>query len=250
MFRILAIGNSFSQDAMAYLSQLAASGGVEAEAVNLYIGGCSLKTHWENWQSGAAAYELERNGASQGRMVSVREMLDEGGWYVVTLQQASHDSGQPESYYPYIRLLAAEVRARAPQARLWVHQTWAYEVDSSHPAFERYQHSQAAMFRALEAAYSQAAEAIAAPLIPSGTLIQRLRALPPFDYAHGGRSLCRDGFHMDLIYGRYALAAAWYECLMGGDARDAAFTPSPEADGRLLEQIRQTAHEVCAGYRP
>lgn len=42
MFRVLAIGNSFSQDAMAYLVQLAASGGVEMEAVNLYIGGCSL----------------------------------------------------------------------------------------------------------------------------------------------------------------------------------------------------------------
>ena len=85
MFRVLAIGNSFSQDAMAYLVQLAASGGVEMEAVNLYIGGCSLATHWENMQSGAEAYERERNGISEGRMTSLAHALDEGGWDAITL---------------------------------------------------------------------------------------------------------------------------------------------------------------------
>lgn len=153
MFRVLAIGNSFSQDAMQYLAQLAAGGGVEMEAVNLYIGGCSLKTHWENMQSGAAAYEQERNGKSEGQMTSLEQALEEGGWDAVTLQQASHDSGLPERYFPYICLLAGEVRTRAPQARLWVHQTWAYELDSGHPAFAQYGHNQSAMFQALEAAY-------------------------------------------------------------------------------------------------
>lgn len=247
MFRVLAIGNSFSQDAMAYLVQLAASGGVEMEAVNLYIGGCSLATHWENMQSGAEAYERERNGISEGRMTSLAHALDEGGWDAITLQQASHDSGQPESYFPYIGLLAGEVRARAPQAQLWVHQTWAYELDSSHPAFARYGRNQSAMFHALESAYQQAASAIGAPIIPCGSVIQRLRALQPFDYAHGGRSLCRDGFHMDLLYGRYALAAVWYERLTGRDVRETAFTPLTEADEGLLALIRDTAHEVCAG---
>ena len=249
MFRVLTIGNSFSQDATAYLAQLAAGGGVEMEAVNLYIGGCSLATHWENMQTGAAAYERERNGASEGRTVSLDQALEEGGWDAVTLQQASHDSGRPERYFPYIRLLAGEVRARVPGARVWVHQTWAYELDSDHPAFAQYGHNQSAMFQALEAAYHQAADSIGAPLIPSGAVIQRLRSLPPFDYAHGGRSLCRDGFHMDWLYGRYALAAAWYECLMGRDVRDNPYTPSPEADAGLLALIRETVHGVCAEQR-
>ena len=28
-------------------------------------------------------------------------------------------------------------------------------------------------------------------------------------------SLCRDGFHMSLVYGRYLLGAVWYETLTG-----------------------------------
>ena len=48
MYKILAIGNSFSQDATAYLHDIAAAGGTDTKIVNLYIGGCSLKTHWEN----------------------------------------------------------------------------------------------------------------------------------------------------------------------------------------------------------
>ena len=46
MICVLAIGNSFSQDATHYLHQIAASDNVEMKVVNLYIGGCSLEQHW------------------------------------------------------------------------------------------------------------------------------------------------------------------------------------------------------------
>ena len=245
--KILSIGNSFSQDAQHWLHHIAAAGGLELLAANLFIGGCSLERHAANFRDCRPDYDLEINGGPASRKISIEEALALDDWDIVTLQQASHDSGQPESYFPYIGLLAGEVRARAPQAQLWVHQTWAYELDSSHPAFARYGHNQSAMFHALESAYQQAASAIGAPIIPCGSVIQRLRALQPFDYAHGGRSLCRDGFHMDLLYGRYALAAVWYERLTGRDVRETAFTPLTEADEGLLALIRDTAHEVCAG---
>ena len=45
---ILAIGNSFSRDATAYLHQLLTASGMENTVVNLYIGGCSLERHWQN----------------------------------------------------------------------------------------------------------------------------------------------------------------------------------------------------------
>ena len=38
--RVLAIGNSFSQDATTYLHQTAAAQGVALDVLNLYIGGC------------------------------------------------------------------------------------------------------------------------------------------------------------------------------------------------------------------
>ena len=51
MMRILSIGNSFSQDAHKWLHELAQDNDVDLETVNLYIGGCSLKMHWENIQN-------------------------------------------------------------------------------------------------------------------------------------------------------------------------------------------------------
>ena len=46
--RILAIGNSFSQDAFKYLHKVAEAAGKEVTTVNLYIGGCTLERHWNN----------------------------------------------------------------------------------------------------------------------------------------------------------------------------------------------------------
>ena len=42
---LLAIGNSYSDDATALLSQVAAADNVHINAVNLFEGGCSLEKH-------------------------------------------------------------------------------------------------------------------------------------------------------------------------------------------------------------
>lgn len=246
--KILSIGNSFSQDAQRYLHALAAREGESLTCVNLYIGGCSLKTHWENAQDDRPLYSYERNGETvfldtEGhapRFCSIGEALAEGGWDVVTLQQCSNDSGKYETYQPYLTQLSAYVRARAPQAKQWIHETWAYETDSVHSAFPDYGCSQQTMYQRLKDAYAQASAAIHAPLIPAGDVIQALRALPAFDYAHGGPSLCRDGFHMSLTLGRYALAAVWYAALTG-EAPQADFAPegSPAADAERRALIRR-----------
>ena len=39
--KVLAIGNSFSNDAMRYLHGIAKADGVDMKTVNLFIGGCS-----------------------------------------------------------------------------------------------------------------------------------------------------------------------------------------------------------------
>ena len=170
MLSILAIGNSFSQDATAYLHMAAEAAGVETLVVNLYIGGCSLKTHWENMQGDLRAYHYEKNGVGMG-LVSLREALTERAWDVVTFQQASHDSGLKETYFPYLRELSAYAKELAPGARQFLHQTWAYAEDSTHEAFVRYHHSQSEMFACLKEAYGEAARELGLPLIRSGELV-------------------------------------------------------------------------------
>jgi len=248
--KILSIANSFGQDAQRWLRPLATGAGEDITCVNLYIGGCSLERHWNNMKADAAEYSYELNGTATGRMVSIREALEEGGWDVITLQQASHFSGQYETYQPYLNELAAYVRSMAPGAKLVIHQTWAYELDSAHPGFANYGNDQQAMFAALEDAYAKAAAAIDAGIIPAGKLIQTLRALPAFDYKNGGQSLCRDGFHMHLLYGRYAVSCAFIKVLTGASLVNADFIPAeenqPAADLALLAIIRETADKLFA----
>ena len=46
--KILSIGSSFSQDAQRYLHRIATANAQDLKCVNLYIGGCSLRTHYLN----------------------------------------------------------------------------------------------------------------------------------------------------------------------------------------------------------
>ena len=107
---ILSIGNSFSQDAQKWLHKLAAGNGVEMDTVNLYIGGCSLEQHRKNAVEHTEDYALEQNGESTGRSVSLSGALSLRQWDIVTLQQASHFSGMPQTNLPYLPELAAHVR--------------------------------------------------------------------------------------------------------------------------------------------
>jgi len=247
--RILSIGNSFSQDAVARLHDMAAADGLAVMTANLYIGGCSLKTHWENDRDNLPLYAYEINGQDTGRMISIRNALQQENWDYVTMQQASHDSGLPETYQPYIGLLSQRIRDLAPQAEQLVHQTWAYETDSSHPAFAKYNESQQAMYEALRQAYQTAATDLGLRLIPSGEVIQALRHHPLFDYARGGQTLCRDGFHLHLVYGRYAASATWLAFIANRPVSNNPYRPEsnddPLAEAKL-RVIRETVDRTIS----
>ena len=208
--KLLSIGNSFSVDAQRWVHTLAEQNDIDLQTGNLYIGGCSLHRHWDNIEANAADYVYYVNGETEGCPMSIAAALAMDTWDVITLQQASHVSGEPQSYIPYLTDIAATVRAAQPQAKLYFHQTWAYEVDSEHPCFKTYNNDQAEMYRRLQDASLMATKLIDAELLPVGTVIQTLRReLPEFDYPNGGMSLNRDGFHLSADYGRFAAAATW-----------------------------------------
>ena len=73
--KLLAVGNSFSQDACTFLHQTAQAQGLDLEVTNLYIGGCSLEMHYQNLLSGKADYQCQQNGHFDGRMISLPEAL-------------------------------------------------------------------------------------------------------------------------------------------------------------------------------
>ncbi|MBO6052914.1 MAG: DUF4886 domain-containing protein [Clostridia bacterium] len=245
--RTLSIGNSFSQDACGYLHQTAASAGIDWECVNLYIGGCSLAYHAENLREGRQNYALEINGAGTGRQISIPEALGEMGRFdFITLQQASHFSGMKETYFPFLRELYDACRAAQPDAEIVIHETWAYETDSTHGAFPDYGSDQRHMYACLRDAYREAAEVLGVRMIPVGDTVQYLREnVPAFDYPHGGVPLTRDGFHLAIPDGRFLAALVWIETLAGADARDARFLPEGMTEERrtlLAEEIHAFLH--------
>ncbi len=249
---ILAIGNSFSQDAARFLHGILSSAGIPSRVVNLYIGGCSLERHWRNIETGEAAYEYELNGERTLRMVSVKEALLEERWDVITLQQASHDSGWAESYEPFLGLIVNSIGEKRPEAGIMLHETWAYDPDSTHDCFMRYHRDTDEMYARLHQAYGEAVARYGLALLPCGSLIQRLRATGMFGPGKA-YPITRDGFHMSLLYGRYALALLWAAVLCGIDPAKDTFIPresGQEADGKALNVIRRTAAALLAGKKP
>jgi len=212
--KVLAIGNSFSVDAMTHLYQVARLEGVEEIALgHLFVGGCSLKQHAGFMETEEAAYVYYK--CTEGLWVETPDttlltgLLDEE-WDVITMQQASHDSGVVTSYQPYLNNLIAYVQEKCPNARIMWHMTWAYQSDSDHKAFPTYGNEQSTMYYGIVNCLQKEIdtnENIAAT-IPTGTVIQNLRG------SVIGDRLTRDGYHLNDL-GRLAASYTWYAVLAG-----------------------------------
>lgn len=219
---ILAIGNSFSMDAARYLHGIARAAGVNLNIVNLYIGGCPLEKHYRNMLSGERVYELQFNGEATGFKVSLDEALLNREWDVVTLQQASHLSTKLESYEPYIERILDYVRECQPKAKVFLHETWAYEDGSprlmSMFGYERYDE----MLADVKATYYSVYDRLDFDgIIPSGELLGLL-------LRSGIEKVHRDTFHASLGLGRYALGLLWFRVLTGMTVSDNSFSDFDE----------------------
>ena len=251
--RILAIGNSFSEDAMTYLWDILRDGGMEEVVLgNLYIGGCSLELHAQNIREGAATYVYMKNTDGiwhAAPQTTLAEGLADEAWDIITLQQASHDSGLPETYASQGEILEFVRRnKRNPEAALYWHMTWAYQGDSTHPGFARYGGDRDTMY----AAILHAVETEILPtgaytgVIPSGMAIRHLRATPV------GDTVTRDGFHMSESHGRYAVALTWAQTLCGMDPSAVTWLPEAFAEAIRpdLGHIRDAVKAVDGAFFP
>ena len=224
--RILAIGNSFSQDAVEqYLHELAEAEGISTIIGNMFIGGCSLERHVKNARDNAPAYAYRKIGTDgkkreKGKM-SLETVLADEDWDYVSLQQASPFSGMYETYEASLPELIEYVKARLPKkTKLMLHQTWAYASTSRHSGFKNYNCNQLTMYHAIADAVKKAAKANKIKIvIPSGTAIQNART------SFIGDHLNRDGYHLDVKIGRYTAACTWFERIFKHNVVGNPYTP-------------------------
>ena len=245
--KLLSIGNSFSEDAHAYIYDVFKSAGEELYVVNACVAGCSLKMHWDYFCNNAEAYLFQEKGITVRRTDILRDILTSEKWDIITLQQVSHFSGKYETYQPYLRDLHREIKVLCPNAKIYIHKTWAYESDFVSPNFENYNSDQKYMYECVCDANKKAAESINADIIPAGDVIQYLREnAKEFDYKNGGLSFNRDGFHLTLDYGRYAATLCWCCKLLGVDAFDVKFA-TEDCEENLINVIKNAVNTVLKG---
>ena len=239
--RILAIGNSFSQDAVEqYLHELAEAEGISTIIGNMFIGGCSLERHVKNARDNAPAYAYRRIGTDgkkreKGKM-SLEAVLADEDWDYVSLQQASPFSGMYETYEASLPELIEYVKARLPKkTKLMLHQTWAYASTSKHSGFKNYNCNQLTMYQAIADAVKKAAKANKIKIvIPSGTAIQNART------SFIGDHLNRDGYHLDVKIGRYTAACTWFERIFKHNVVGNPYAPEG------LDEARKTVAQKAA----
>ena len=244
--RLLIIGNSFGDDAMAHLYEVARSAGIPAENIclaNLYIGGCSLETHLSNIRNGAAAYEFHIFGEG-GMAVESNYTTDMGlayaEWDYVMLQQVSQDSGKPGTYAPLDDIMSY-VNEKAPKARLAFQMTWAYQQNSTHGGFAAYGRDQMNMYESIVTAVADNVLTRDIDiLVPNGTAIQNART------SFLGDTLTRDGYHLTLNYGRYTAALTVLGAMTGIDPMTVPYAP-PGLWGDHASVCRESAHNALFG---
>lgn len=243
--KILAVGNSFSDDTMEYVYRIARSAGEgELSLGNLYIGGCSLETHAANARANAAAYEYRTDDAGEWHtqpQFRLGDALSAQEWDVISLQQASPLSGQPQSYEPFLSELIAYVRERAPQAKLVWNMTWAYQADFASETFAPYGYNQRRMYENILAAVKEKVlphpEFSAAA--PCGTAVQNART------SFLGDALTRDGFHLSYGVGRYIAGLTFAKTVLGVSPERVSFVPAG-VDEAERAVAAEAAKNACA----
>lgn len=255
---ILAIGNSFSTDAMEYLYQILQELGYKDIFLgNLYIGGCTLQTHANNITSSANAYEYRVNNSgkwtSTNGYISTTAMK-ERDWDFVSMQQASGYSGIADSYEPYLSTVVEAVKQYCPNAKRMWHMTWAYQVDSNHNDFTKYGDDQKTMYEAILNAVNTKvlSRGDFDFVIPSGTAVQNLRT------SFLGDNITRDGYHMSYNIGRYLTALMWARKITGKSIAGVSFKPSSYSytDSQIavikeaVEKAYEKPYEVTTSSNP
>src|SRR5574344_65141 len=211
--RILAIGNSFSRDAIEQnLHELAEADGEQIVIGNMFIGGCSIERHLNNIHANANAYVYRKIDITGEKVekdeVSIEWALKDEQWDYISVQQASPLSGVYDTYKGLPEMLSY-IRSHVSQkTKIIFHQTWAYAYNATNTGFKTYGNSQMTMYKSIvDVTKRVAKENNINMIVPCGTAIQNARS------SFIGDNLNRDGYHLNLTYGRYIAACTWYEIL-------------------------------------
>ncbi|HIW72828.1 MAG TPA: DUF4886 domain-containing protein [Firmicutes bacterium] len=212
--KVLTIGNSFSENASIFATEIAAAQGYDLTFAYLKYPSCTLDQHWENAQNNNAVYKFAltdadgRNTVKDGAttFATIEEALTYADWDIVVLQQGSTVSTDYGSYSNLGNLIGY-VREYCPDVEIMLHETWSWD---NWPEED---------FDKIEAAYHRAAE-------ENGglTVIHSGRAFEFAREALDDRTILNEDDHQHAnSYGQYVAGASYVATIFGCDLRENTF---------------------------
>lgn len=274
--RLFTIGNSFSQNTTKYLPRIAEEMGKELTIGRAVIGGSSLQRHW----LAAEAYEANPDDpvGKPYNGKSLKTLLSEGTWDIVTMQQYSLHSSYVDTYRPYAQKLYNYIKSIQPTAEVVLHQTWAYRLDAKiFGLIDEGVHAtnQHEMWQKSRAAYHRIARELNVRILPVGDAFQEVSSDKNWNYKpdsnydndNAGKfavpeqlnslyvgyyrnkedKLSADYKHANVA-GEYLGALVWFGCLFKESPGGVKFVPDGVPDD-FAKYLRKVAHKVVVKAR-
>jgi len=287
VIKVLAVGNSFSANALHHFGEIVKASGNKTIAMNAMIGGCDFERHMRHADAFDANPDDPQGRPYPGKK-SLKDLLTAEKWDFVTIQQVSHKSFRPDTFHPQVDRLIAYIRKYAPQAEIVIHQTWAYRDDHrwfvEHEKYQDQPVNRDVMYKGLRAAYDGLAKDTGFRQIPCGDAMELARLDPAWgifvpdevfnpktavypalpknekrslnngyswkkNVKTGTCSLGKDAFHAN-IQGEYLLGCVWLEFFFGQSAIGNTFVPKgmTAEDAAILRRVAHRA--VLEKQRP
>ena len=240
--KVLTIGNSFSENASSYATEIAQNQGYDLTFAYLKLSSGTIDQHWTNAQNNTAAYKFaytdstgRHNIKEEGSAgATIQEALEYMDWDIIVFQQGSTAS---DDYATYSNLgnLIDYVQQFCPDAQLMIHETWSW---ASWPA-ER--------FDDIEAAYHRAAQENGnLPVIHTGRAFEFART------ALDSRTILNESDNQHAnAYGKFVAGASYVAAIFGCDITDNTFVVTDSSvEGTVDMAILRKAVMDAMDYVP
>lgn len=256
---ILMIGNSFMDDTIEYVYRIANNVNYDKE-LNLYglfIGGCDIDTHWNNFEKALRAYDLRKWDSANQKWttvasVSIQQALNlHAKWDYVSFQQSSTGSGQA-STFTHLKDLTDGVRAIVGDRTdfIWLG-TWAYTTAYGTSALVTdmapYDMDQMTMYNAICAQVRRITEEENiygfVKMVPSGTAVQNMRT------AFDDKEISRDERHLSFGIGRFTSSMTFAAKVLGIDITQVTYRPSSVTAEQLQQVIEAVSSALETPYQ-
>ena len=247
--KVLTIGNSFSENTSVYASEIARSNGKDLTFGYLKFPSCTIEMHYTAAVENRAVFKFDvtfpdgtHDTAAQKAAASSFDDVDGGGatveyalnycdWDVIVFQQES-SSSRYASTFEKLGDLIAYVQAKAPNARLAIHEVW------------RWGDWNADQFALIQANTRAAAAQYQLEYIPTGTAFEYART------ALGSDTIVNDndGHHQHAnAYGQYIAGSCYVAALFGVPVSEDTFTSHPYVnDNRQVAVLTKAANDAVA----